>query len=149
VWYARLVPLDLEDEETWLRKSIVRMRTVLRFAKDPQAEAGMRELIGDAEVRLAALEARRGNHVTPAVAAEPHRSRVQRRARLSNRRYAIQVLRVLKRLAALQPGGCRREFEAEPLLCTEIAWKRLSAPNVQTRRQSRTKTIFRDCPAEC
>jgi hypothetical protein len=61
VWYARLVSADLEDEETWLRHRIVRMRTVLRFAKDPRAEAGMRELIGDAEVRLAALEARRGN----------------------------------------------------------------------------------------
>jgi hypothetical protein len=60
VWYARLVSADLEDEETWLRHRIVRMRTVLRFAKDPRAEAGMRELIGDAEVRLAALEARRG-----------------------------------------------------------------------------------------
>jgi hypothetical protein len=56
-----LVPIDLEDEETWLRHRIVRMRTVLRFAKDPRAEAGMRELIGDAEARLAALEARRGN----------------------------------------------------------------------------------------
>jgi hypothetical protein len=36
----------------------MRMRTVLRFAKEPRAEAGIRELIADAEARLAALEAR-------------------------------------------------------------------------------------------
>jgi hypothetical protein len=53
------VPTDLEDEETWLRHRIVRMRTVLRFARDPRAEAGMRELIADAEARLAALEAKK------------------------------------------------------------------------------------------
>jgi hypothetical protein len=52
------MPTELEDELTWLRHRIVRMRTVLRFAKDPRAEAGMRELIADAEARLAALEAR-------------------------------------------------------------------------------------------
>jgi hypothetical protein len=55
------VTTDLEDEETWIRHRIVRMRTVLRFAKDPRVEAGMRELIADAETRLAALEARRSN----------------------------------------------------------------------------------------
>jgi hypothetical protein len=37
----------------------MRMRTILCFAKDPRAEAGMRELIGDAEARLTVLEARR------------------------------------------------------------------------------------------
>jgi hypothetical protein len=36
-----------------------RMRTILRFAKDPRTEAGLRELISDAEARLAALEANR------------------------------------------------------------------------------------------
>jgi hypothetical protein len=55
------VPTDFEDEETWLRHRIMRMRTVLRFAKDPRAEAGLRELIADAETRLVALEARRSN----------------------------------------------------------------------------------------
>jgi hypothetical protein len=50
---------EIEDEQTWLRHRIMRMRTVLRFAKDPRAEAGMRELIADAEARLVALEARR------------------------------------------------------------------------------------------
>jgi hypothetical protein len=35
------------------------MRAMLCFAKDPRAEAGMRELIDDAETRLAALEAKR------------------------------------------------------------------------------------------
>jgi hypothetical protein len=43
------------------RHRIVRMRTVPRFSKDWRPEAGMRELIGDAEVRLATLEARRSN----------------------------------------------------------------------------------------
>jgi hypothetical protein len=46
------VPTDLEDEETWLRHRIARMRTILRFAKDLRAEAGLRELIADAEERL-------------------------------------------------------------------------------------------------
>jgi hypothetical protein len=50
-------PADLEDEGAWLRHRIMRMRTVLRLAKGPRAEAGMRELIADAEARLAALEA--------------------------------------------------------------------------------------------
>jgi hypothetical protein len=58
VWYARRVPTDLEDEETWLRHRIMRMRTILRFARDPRTEAGLRELISDAEARLAALEAK-------------------------------------------------------------------------------------------
>jgi hypothetical protein len=49
----------IEDEQSWLRHRIVRMRTILRFAKDPRVEAGMRELIADAEARLAELEARR------------------------------------------------------------------------------------------
>jgi hypothetical protein len=40
---------EIEDEQTWLRHRIMRMRTVLQFAKDPRAEAGMRELIADAE----------------------------------------------------------------------------------------------------
>jgi hypothetical protein len=54
-----MAPDKLEDEASWLRHRIVRMRTVLRFAKDPRAEAGLRELIADAEARLAALEAKR------------------------------------------------------------------------------------------
>jgi hypothetical protein len=49
----------MEDEVTWLRHRIVRMRTILRFAKDPRTETGLRELIAEAEARLAALEARR------------------------------------------------------------------------------------------
>jgi hypothetical protein len=34
---------------------IVRMQTILRFAKDPRTKAGLRELIADAEARLTAL----------------------------------------------------------------------------------------------
>jgi hypothetical protein len=47
----------VEDQQTRLRHRIMRMRTILRFAKDPRAEAGMRELIADAEARLTVLEA--------------------------------------------------------------------------------------------
>jgi len=53
------MPTELEDEVTWLRHRVVRMRTILRFAKEPRAEAGLRELIAEAEARLDALEARR------------------------------------------------------------------------------------------
>jgi hypothetical protein len=52
------VPTEIEDELTWLRHRIVRMRTILRFAKDPRIETGLRDLIGEAEARLDALEAR-------------------------------------------------------------------------------------------
>jgi hypothetical protein len=46
----------LEDEETWLRRHVVRLRTMLRFAKDPRTEVGLKEFIADAEERLDALE---------------------------------------------------------------------------------------------
>jgi hypothetical protein len=51
--------IEIEDEVTWLRHRVLRMRTILRFARDPRTEAGLRELIADAEARLAALEAKR------------------------------------------------------------------------------------------
>ena len=51
-------PKKIEDEQTRLRHRIIRMRAMLCFAKDPRAEAGMRELIDDAEARLTAAEAR-------------------------------------------------------------------------------------------
>jgi hypothetical protein len=51
------MPIEIEDEMSWLRHRVVRMRTILRFAKDPRIEAGLRELITDAEARLTALEA--------------------------------------------------------------------------------------------
>jgi hypothetical protein len=57
------VPTEPEDELTWLRR-VVRMRTILRFAKDPRTETGLRELIADAEARLDVLEARRAAAVT-------------------------------------------------------------------------------------
>jgi hypothetical protein len=52
------VPKEIEDDVSWLRHQISRMRTILRFAKDPRAEAGLRELIAEAEARLGALEER-------------------------------------------------------------------------------------------
>ena len=48
--------MALEDEETWLRRHVVRLRTMLRFAKDPRTEAGLKEFIADAEERLEVLE---------------------------------------------------------------------------------------------
>jgi hypothetical protein len=53
------MPTEPEDEVTWLRHRVVRMRTILRFAKDPRIDAGLRELIAEAEARLDALEVRR------------------------------------------------------------------------------------------
>jgi hypothetical protein len=50
--------MDLENEETWLRTRVIRLRTMLRFAKDPRTEAGLKEFIADAEERLDALERR-------------------------------------------------------------------------------------------
>jgi hypothetical protein len=35
-----LMPTEPEDEVTWLRHRVVRMRTILRFVKEPLAEAG-------------------------------------------------------------------------------------------------------------
>jgi hypothetical protein len=48
----------LEREEIWLRHRVVRMRAMLRYANDPRVEAGLRELIGDAEDRLETLQSR-------------------------------------------------------------------------------------------
>jgi hypothetical protein len=45
-----------EDEEIWLRHRVIRMRALLRFAKEPCVERGLRELIADAEKRLEPLE---------------------------------------------------------------------------------------------
>jgi hypothetical protein len=50
--------MDFEDESTWLRHRVLRLRTILRFVKDARAESGLRELIGEAEQRLDQLEAR-------------------------------------------------------------------------------------------
>jgi hypothetical protein len=46
----------MEAEAGWFRKSIIRLRAALRFAKEPRVEAILREVIADAEDRLAALE---------------------------------------------------------------------------------------------
>jgi len=41
-----------EDEEIWLRHRVIRMRTLLRYAKESHVENGLRELIADAEKKL-------------------------------------------------------------------------------------------------
>jgi hypothetical protein len=48
--------LELEDEQEWLRYRVIRMRMALRFAMSPEVATVLRELIADAEQRLAALE---------------------------------------------------------------------------------------------
>jgi hypothetical protein len=48
----------LEEEEAWLRAWIVRLRTISRFAQNPQVEVGLREFIADAESRLEKLQRR-------------------------------------------------------------------------------------------
>jgi hypothetical protein len=50
--------MELEDEATWLRYRVLRLRAALRFALAPQVEIILRELIADAEDRLLALEAK-------------------------------------------------------------------------------------------
>jgi hypothetical protein len=52
--------MDIEPEYTWLLHRVMRLRTILRYVRDPKAEAGLRELIADAEKRLEQLEARQG-----------------------------------------------------------------------------------------
>jgi hypothetical protein len=49
--------MEWEDESTWLRHRVLRLRTILRYMKDARAESGIRELIADAEQRLDQLEA--------------------------------------------------------------------------------------------
>jgi hypothetical protein len=40
----------------WLRRSVIRLRAALRFAREPQVETILREVIAHAEDRLAVLE---------------------------------------------------------------------------------------------
>ena len=46
-----------QDESSWLRYRVVRMRTALRFAMSPEVTNILRELIADGEARLLALDA--------------------------------------------------------------------------------------------
>ena len=54
--YLTVATMEFEDESTWLRHRVLRLRTILRYAKDPRAENGLRELIAEAEKRLEQLE---------------------------------------------------------------------------------------------
>jgi len=44
-------------DDTWLLHRVMRLRTILRYVKDPKVETGLRELIAEAEKRLEQLEA--------------------------------------------------------------------------------------------
>jgi hypothetical protein len=46
----------VEAEADWLRKSIIRLRAALRFARELRVEIILREVIADAEARLATLD---------------------------------------------------------------------------------------------
>jgi hypothetical protein len=48
--------MTFQDETIWLRYRIMRMRTALRFAMSREVENILRELIADAEARLAMLQ---------------------------------------------------------------------------------------------
>jgi hypothetical protein len=48
--------VEFEEEEIWLRHRVGRLRAALRIAKEPRVEAILRELIIDAEKRLALIE---------------------------------------------------------------------------------------------
>jgi hypothetical protein len=50
--------MDLENEASWLRSRIIRLRAALRFAKEPRTDMILREFIAEAEERLGALEDR-------------------------------------------------------------------------------------------
>jgi hypothetical protein len=51
--------MDWEDEETWLRAWIVRLRTIWRFSRDSRVDVGLREFIAAAEARLDVLQSKR------------------------------------------------------------------------------------------
>jgi hypothetical protein len=50
--------MDWSDEESWLRGLVIRLRFILRYARDPTAEAALRLTITEAESRLELLEER-------------------------------------------------------------------------------------------
>ena len=49
---------DLGCEGDFLRYRIKRLRMILRYARDPRAIAGLKEVIAESESRLTALEIR-------------------------------------------------------------------------------------------
>jgi hypothetical protein len=59
-------PMEWEDEETWLRRSLIRLRTIWRFAKHPRIEVGLREFIAEAEDRARKHEG--GDEINPSAA---------------------------------------------------------------------------------
>jgi hypothetical protein len=63
--------MELEAEESWLRKRIVRLRIALRYASDPRIEVILREVIADAESRLEILQAHRGRSFQQQQQAQP------------------------------------------------------------------------------
>ena len=43
---------EFEDESTWLRHRVLRLRTIPRYVKDPRAENGLREFIAEALFKM-------------------------------------------------------------------------------------------------
>ena len=48
--------MAIDLELVWLRPRVIRMRALLRYAKDERVEAALKDLITDAEDRLEELE---------------------------------------------------------------------------------------------
>ena len=48
--------MNIEPEKVWLRPLVMRMRALLRYAKEPRVVTIVRELIGNSEERLELLE---------------------------------------------------------------------------------------------
>jgi hypothetical protein len=51
-------PMEWEEENIWLRRRIMRLRPLLRHAKDPHVMSMLKEFIGEAEERLEMLESK-------------------------------------------------------------------------------------------
>jgi hypothetical protein len=51
-------PMEWEEENIWLRRRIIRLRPLLRYAKDPRAVTILKEFIAEAEQRLEMLESK-------------------------------------------------------------------------------------------
>jgi hypothetical protein len=47
--------LDTSEDQAWFQHHVMRLRLALRYAKSRQTEAILKEVITDAEARLAAL----------------------------------------------------------------------------------------------
>jgi hypothetical protein len=50
--------MEWEEEESWLRRRVIRLRTILRFTKDARVATGLKEFVAEAEDRVEMLGSR-------------------------------------------------------------------------------------------